>query len=266
MTTFDCQQVASDLPGPRFKGPVLHFARLTSTSDEARRRAAEGAAEGLMVLADTQTAGRGRRGRTWLDLGPRSLLVSLILRPELPASQWGLLVNATGVAVAEALRDFGCAAVTKWPNDVICGGRKVTGILLESCAPAYAILGLGINVLGLPDDLAPEVRHRATTVAAHTTRPVTRESLLVAILSRLEGLYSSLQQGRAEQIISRQQQLEATLGQPLTIETSQGTYTARGMRLAPCGGLVAGLADGTERVLTAGEVVKLRPGGTEGRS
>jgi BirA family biotin operon repressor/biotin-[acetyl-CoA-carboxylase] ligase len=239
---------------------------MTSTNDEARHRAEAGAAEGLVVCADTQTAGRGRRGRVWLDSGPRSLLTSVLLRPELAPSNWGLLVNAAGLAVAEALRELGCPAQTRWPNDVVCAGRKVAGILLESRAPEYAILGLGVNVLGQPEDLPAAVRELATTVAATARDPVSRENLLVAIMARLEELYDCLLAGQAEMVIARQQELETTLGQPVTIEATAGSYEAQAVRLAACGGLVVRPAGGPERVLTAGELVKLRPCETEGPS
>lgn len=260
---FDTQQVLKGLPGPRLRGPVVHAAQLASTNDEARRRAEAGAAEGLIICADTQTAGRGRRGRVWLDSGSNSLLVSVVLRPPWEPADWGLLVNAAGVAVAETLCEMGGEAKTRWPNDVVCAGRKVAGILLESRAPEYAILGIGVNVLGPPQDLPADICELATTVAAQARGPVGRESLLVAILARLEGLYEHLLNGQASAVVARQQVLESTLGHPVTIEATAGCYEAQAIRLAPCGGLVVRLAGGAERLLTAGELVRLRSCATE---
>ncbi|MDX1531042.1 MAG: biotin--[acetyl-CoA-carboxylase] ligase, partial [Rhodothermales bacterium] len=176
----------------RFGRPARGFRSLPSTNAEALTWAADGAAEGALVVAEAQTAGRGRLGRTWEAAPGRNLLVSLVLRPALPPERLGLVPLAAGLAVAEAVE----AAVPplcprlKWPNDLLLGGRKACGVLLEGRtggrAPSAVALGIGLNVnqTAFPDALA----ERATSLHLEAGRPVERAALLAALLERLEAL------------------------------------------------------------------------------
>lgn len=171
--------------GPRgiFGAPLESHASIGSTNDEAFRRAAEGAPEGLIVLAEEQTAGRGRQGRAWWDAPGSSLLFSALLRPRIPLPQFPLLALAMACAVAEAGEEAtGAPLAVKWPNDVLHAGRKLCGVLAESraagasraagstqaSAPASAepllVIGTGVNVNQLDDDFPPELRGRATSL------------------------------------------------------------------------------------------------------
>ncbi|TMJ75516.1 MAG: biotin--[acetyl-CoA-carboxylase] ligase, partial [Alphaproteobacteria bacterium] len=143
------------------EGFRLHrYETIGSTNDEARRLAREGAAEGTLVWADAQEAGRGRRGRPWLSpLG--NLYLSLVLRPDAPASRAPQLGFVTALALADALRllaGTGLALSFKWPNDVLAGRAKLAGILLESEMAAgggldFVIVGVGVNLASAPRDL-----------------------------------------------------------------------------------------------------------------
>jgi BirA family biotin operon repressor/biotin-[acetyl-CoA-carboxylase] ligase len=149
--------------------PVERHAVLSSTNDEIFRRAVEGAPEGLVVVADTQTAGRGRHGRTWQDASGRSLLFSVLLKPALPVPSWPLLALAMAASVAEI---GGEAARTtlgvKWPNDVVSGARKICGVLAESRggdgARGVLVIGTGVNVNQDLSDFPAELRGRATSL------------------------------------------------------------------------------------------------------
>src|SRR5690606_12415094 len=131
-----------------------------STNADALAWATEGAPDGALVTAEHQTAGRGRHGRTWTDAPGLSLLASLLLRPTLPPDRLGLLPLAAGLAAADAVESVtGLVPRLKWPNDVLLGGRKVGGLLLESRlgdGPATVVLGLGLNVgqADFPPELA----------------------------------------------------------------------------------------------------------------
>jgi len=151
------------MPLPPFFA-LQHFGEIDSTSDEARRRAAAGAAEGLVIWADRQSAGRGRQGRAWQS--PRgNLYCSLLLRPGKPPGEVAQLSFAAALAVCDALPGPG-APRCKWPNDVLIDGRKVAGILLESEAAgdnvAALIIGFGINLKSHPEGTATP----ATSLAA----------------------------------------------------------------------------------------------------
>lgn len=156
--------------------PRLHLRATGSTNDRARELAAQGAPHGALVTAAEQTAGRGRQGRVWTAPAGRALLCSLVLR-EFDA----LLSLAAGVAVAQTA---GSGAVIKWPNDVVLGGRKVAGILVEGRPQeGWAVLGIGVNVAVAPDDFPPELRDRAGTLGRS---PADVEPTLAALLAALE--------------------------------------------------------------------------------
>ncbi len=159
------------MTGAAFLGvPVEWHDALPSTNDEALRRAAEGAPEGLVVAARTQTAGRGRQGRLWRDVPGRSLLFSLLLRPDPPVASWPLWALAMAASVAEAGRAAtGAPLRVKWPNDVVCDGRKLCGVLAESRGagdgrPGPLVIGTGINVVQEEGDFPPELRGSATSL------------------------------------------------------------------------------------------------------
>lgn len=172
--------------------PVEYHRALASTNDEALRRAAEGAPEGLVVVADEQSAGRGRLGRTWWGAPGESLLFSLLLRPAIAGARYPLFGIAMAAAVAEAGSEAtGAALRVKWPNDVLHGERKLCGILAESRAGAEGspalVIGAGINVGQRLDEFPPEIQDRATSLrAAAVGRNVDRGALLGAILERFD--------------------------------------------------------------------------------
>ena len=146
---------------------LVAFERVGSTNDEAKRLAREGAAEGTLVWAQEQQAGRGRRGRRWAS-PPGNLYLSLILRPAEPAGRAAQLGFAAALAVGDLLPDR-AAIGFKWPNDVLLAGRKVAGILLESemdsgDALAFLVVGVGVNLAAAPGD----TEFPATSVAAAT--------------------------------------------------------------------------------------------------
>ena len=168
--------------------------------------ALQGAEEGMVVLTDSQTAGKGRQGRRWVDMAGYSALSSTILRPLFPTH---LLVMIAALAVVAAIADTcGIAATIKWPNDVLIGGRKVAGILIETShdhlGHLVAILGIGVNVNGRitqlieatsePQSETSRLAATATTLEEECGNEVSREAFLAYLLRRLEPQYLALQQ------------------------------------------------------------------------
>jgi len=254
MSGLDLDGVARELRGTRLRGPLIHRAQTASTNDDVRALAAAGAAEGTVVIAGEQTQGRGRHARPWFGHPDHSLLFSVLLRPALPAEHWPRLVNMAGVAVADACAiTGGCAVGTKWPNDLVIAGRKVGGILIEAQPPGFAIVGIGLNVLGDAADLPAELRATATSLAAHASGPVTRKALLAHVLNVLDEAYAALLDGHWGSLLARQREIETTLGQERTILTGTETLTGRVRDLSPEGGLVIETAAGL-RTVTVGEV------------
>jgi BirA family biotin operon repressor/biotin-[acetyl-CoA-carboxylase] ligase len=170
---------------------LVYCEELESTSSLAQRLAETGAEHGSVVLAGRQTAGRGRRGRTWLSLPGQQLYLSVILRPALGAERIFELTLVSVVALAEALEACGLAPEIKWPNDIEAGGRKLAGILCESALDGQAslkhvIVGVGTNVDAAAEEIPDELRGRATSVRAVTGRAGLTAFLAAMFLERLE--------------------------------------------------------------------------------
>ncbi|HKO21345.1 MAG TPA: biotin--[acetyl-CoA-carboxylase] ligase [Candidatus Eisenbacteria bacterium] len=175
----------------RFLGvPVERHASLGSTNDEALRRAMENAPEGVVVVADVQTAGRGRQGRAWNDVPGASLAFSVVLRPSLPLPRLPLLGLAMACSVAEAAEAVtGGKHSVKWPNDVLFEGRKVCGILAESRnsdGRPVLVIGTGVNVNHRTEDFPDEFRQRATSLRQAGGEYLNPELVLHAVLERFE--------------------------------------------------------------------------------
>jgi BirA family biotin operon repressor/biotin-[acetyl-CoA-carboxylase] ligase len=236
-------------PDPAAAPAIVRLGVVDSTQAVALALAEDGAADGTAVVADSQRAGRGRRGRVWRDEPGASLLVSILTRPVSAPGCWPLLSLMTAVAVARALhRAAGVEARLKWPNDVLLDGRKVAGILLESRQrPPLVVIGIGINVgqTGFP----PELADRAISLTQATGRAVDREGLLTAVLDEVERGRARLDGEGSAPLRRAWMARSATLGTWVTA----GAFRGRAVDLAEDGALV--LDDGRRRYrVTAGEL------------
>jgi BirA family biotin operon repressor/biotin-[acetyl-CoA-carboxylase] ligase len=261
---------------------VLYFASVTSTNDVAARLADRGAPDGTTVVAELQTAGRGRLGRTWYSPPGAGLYVSVVLRPEIgpgsisdpgigpgpipdvagPAtsgrdrSSLPLVTLAAGVALAEAVRRCTHLPVEiKWPNDLVVGRRKLAGILTEASGSGgidYLILGFGINLR--PAAYPPGLADRATSIEVELGRAVERGRLLAECLASLAAWNDALRAGKAERMLERWQSL-APSSRGARVEWAAQAGIASGVTegIDRDGGLLVRTDDRLERII-AGEV------------
>jgi BirA family biotin operon repressor/biotin-[acetyl-CoA-carboxylase] ligase len=245
----------------RLGQPCLYFPVLGSTNDVAAHLAQESGAEGTVVLADEQTAGRGRRGRTWFSPPGSGLYVSVVLQPARAsdgARATSLLTLAAGVALAEGvLAATGLPTALKWPNDLYVGRRKLAGILAESVGerPSHVVLGYGINLLrtALPAELAD----RATTLEVELGRPVDRALVFEETLASLARRYDDLVVGRFDAILDAWRRLApASVGSRVTWTTPAGPATGVTTGIDQDGALLVRTSGGVQR-LVGGEVVWL---------
>jgi BirA family transcriptional regulator, biotin operon repressor / biotin---[acetyl-CoA-carboxylase] ligase len=195
--------MAGDRPGI-FGRRVLWYAEVGSTNDVAAALADRGEPEGTVVVADAQSAGRGRHGRAWASPPGAGLYLSTVTRPA--AHAVGLLTIAAGVAIADGiLAATGLQPQLKWPNDIYMDRRKLAGILAEagtsSAGVQYVILGCGINLM--PAAYPPDVAARATSIEAELGRPIDRGLLLVQCLAALDLCYRDLQSQASASVIDR---------------------------------------------------------------
>lgn len=226
-----------------------------STNRIAWEWAEEGAPEGCLVVADQQTAGRGRVGRSWFSVPGGSLLLSVVLRPQLPGEYLGLVGIAAGVAVARALGQVGVGARLKWPNDVVLGGRKVAGVLAESRSGpgGFVILGVGINVAMPSEQIPPELRDEATSLAAEGAR-VNRVELLVAFLGHFGRLYVGTSIRKPEAVLENYRSLCDTLGRQVRVVLGDAELRGVAVDLTPQGALMLD----TGEVVWGGDVLLVR--------
>jgi BirA family transcriptional regulator, biotin operon repressor / biotin---[acetyl-CoA-carboxylase] ligase len=174
---------------PRLRGRLGHPYRFVESCPSTQRLLGNDDPEGAVAVADAQTEGRGRLGRRWLAPPGTSLLVSILLRPEVDPARLPELSLVAGRACAEAVAEVtGLEPEVKFPNDVLLGGRKVAGILAEA-SEGRVVLGVGVNVTQQPGELPPDARTPATSLAIETGGAIDRGELLVALLERLERHY-----------------------------------------------------------------------------
>lgn len=162
---------------------VLLKESVGSSNDEARILAEQGAAHGLIVLAENQSAGRGRRGAAWLSEAGKALTFTVIIRPSASKEKWCRLALATGLAIADTMNHFGAHAKVKWPNDVWVDDRKIAGVLTETGAD-FAIIGIGLNVL--TECFADDLGKSATSLLLATGRSYERAKVLAALIKCLD--------------------------------------------------------------------------------
>ena len=238
----------------RFVGQrVIYYPSLTSTMGVARREAQQGAAEGTVIIADEQTAGRGRRGRVWLS--PRgSIALSVILYPSL--SHLPSLIMLASLAVVHSIESVtGLKSQIKWPNDVLVNGRKVCGILIESDvqgnAVNYAIIGIGINAnLRLAD--FPEILPIAASLSDEMGRDVSRLSIIRCLLVETERVYLALSAGGS--IYEEWRDSLVTLGRRVCVKTGEAIYEGVAESVARDGSLLLRGPDGSLTRIVAGDV------------
>jgi BirA family biotin operon repressor/biotin-[acetyl-CoA-carboxylase] ligase len=176
---------------PLLRGRFGHVYRYTEITTSTQRMLAEDEAEGAIAVAEEQTEGRGRLGRTWTAPAGTSVLVSVLLRPALEAAKLPELSLVAGGAVAKAIVEVtGIEPTVKFPNDVLVGGRKVAGILAES-SEGRVVLGIGVNVNQTPEQLPADAQAEPTSLRLELAEPVSRAQLLAAILFRLERAYDA---------------------------------------------------------------------------
>ena len=254
-------ELAAALRGRLVGRTVVCLDTVDSTNSEVKRRAAGGAPEGLAVLSDEQTAGRGRRGNAFQSLKGKGLFCSVLLRPQVPLEALSQLTAWTAVAVCRAIE--ACCGLTcgiKWTNDIILNGKKLCGILTElefeaeSAAAVAVVLGVGINVGQTEADFGPDLAPTAVSLTQALGRPVRRAELAVHLLAALDEMYAAFPQGKAAYLAEYRRRC-VTTGREVALVGADGSRTpAFAQGVDDNFSLVCRLPGGTERTVTAGEV------------
>ena len=202
---------------------IHYFDEIDSTQEAARELAASGADQGTLVIAERQTAGRGRMGRTWHSPSGVNLYTTIILRPPIPLADVPRMSLVAGVAAAEALeREAPGIVALKWPNDVWLRGRKTGGIIAEAVSDSHqqlscVLLGIGININLTADEIPPELRDKATSLRVATGHACDRIAIADSLFSLLDSRYMETLNGGFESVCAAWERYSALTGKRVSI-------------------------------------------------
>lgn len=234
---------------------------IDSTNTRALELAADGAPHGLVVAARQQTAGRGRQGKTWVSPLDAGLYISFLLRPQVELTQIPLISLATGAAVARALRSAcGIQVGLKWVNDIVYDGKKLGGILAEMPNRNTLVVGIGINLRDLHEQMPDELKGRSVSVEEIVGSPVSANQVAANLMLELEHAYSLLEAGEKTQIVELWKVHAVTLGKVIRAHVGNEVIEGLAKDIAVDGSLILETLAGDRR-LHAGEIsIRLKDG------
>lgn len=251
-------KLAEELHTKHLGKSIIFSSAVGSTNDLAKELAILGAQDGTVVIAETQTHGRGRLNRKWVS--PRGgLWLSLVLRPKLKPAEASRLVFVCGLAVAETLHQlYDLRVETKWPNDVLANGKKVCGILAEMNTKGeklnYVILGIGINANFKVEILPEQLLENATSLKTELRTRISLEQLLKTLLEKLENAYALLMNQGFDPILKEWKKYASFLGSQVEVTTTTEKWKGTAFDVDNDGSLMLKLRDETTRRVMAGDI------------
>ncbi len=241
---------------------IYCYDMVESTNTEALSLARDDAVEGTIILAEAQSKGRGRQGRSWISPPSTGLYLSVILRPQTLPELRPRLSLVAAVAAASAIDQIGVRPGLKWPNDIMIGHRKVGGILTEACFdkkdPGFVIVGVGINVNTDPTDFSASTRDLATSLSLHTGKVISRLALLKELLYQLENWYELFRKDSFGGILKAWHEYETFLGSSVEVRFGDSTLLGIAEDLDSDGALLVRDRDGHVHRVVAGDIVRCR--------
>lgn len=235
------------------------LSEVDSTNDRLKQLAAQGAPHGTVLIADRQTGGHGRRGRTFLSPPGMGIYLSILLRPDCAPGELMHLTCATAISMCNAVeRAVGFRPSIKWTNDLVHGRKKLGGILTElGLTPQgkvdFAIIGIGINCCQQEDDFAPEIREIAGSLAMASGRTVDRAKVAAAMMDALEEMDESLLSGK-DGLLAQYRRDCITIGKEISLLRGDQVRHGRALDVDDNGALVVAFADGSVEAVNSGEV------------
>ena len=252
-------EIISRLPASySWRGNIHYFESIDSTNTEAKRMAAEGAPHGTVLIADSQTGGRGRMGRSFHSPAGCGIYMSMIIRPECPAQNLLHLTCAAAVAASDGIEDAtGLRPDIKWTNDLVVGRKKVGGILTElsldaSGNVAYAIIGIGINCNQSAGDFPSDIADIAASLHLRTGQQIDRAAVISGILVALQNMWEDLE--NVQSILLRYRQNCITIGQEISLVRGDEIRHGQALDVDESGALVVRFDDGQVQPVQSGEV------------
>ncbi|MGV8073331.1 MAG: biotin--[acetyl-CoA-carboxylase] ligase [Syntrophobacteraceae bacterium] len=239
-----------------------HFDVLPSTNDHAFRLAASGTPNGTVVVAETQTKGRGRLQREWFSTPSRGIYMSVVLTVPLPIRNAPSATQVAALALTKVIRNlYGLNAAIKWPNDILIHNKKIAGILAEMQADQdqvkFLVIGIGINVNQSPSELAGPFRYPATSLAAEIGGFVNRQELLLNFLRQFESEYDLFLSRDFTAVLPELEAASAVIGKTVTIHSERGEFCGKALGFTPEGALRLSTEDKDEIVIWVGDVTRV---------
>jgi len=230
-----------------------------STNELAKEMAQKDAREGTVIIAEEQTGGKGRMGRSWYSPDGKGLWFSVILRPPISPSDASKLTLVASVAVAKTIRDYtGLAAGIKWPNDILLNNRKVAGILTEMSAEIdkvnYLVIGIGINVNIDEKSIIPELRDTMISLSENKGAHIDRVGLFAGVLNNLDFFYGEFIKGKFESILNVWKELSVTLNRWVTVTSISSRDEGIAFDIDDDGVLLLMKKDGSMKRVLSGDV------------
>ena len=258
----DITDVRARLSAKRLGTRFHYFTELDSTNTWARELAESGAAEGEIVIAESQTQGRGRLGRRWESPPLSNLYLSIVLRPGLPPKHAPQITLAAAVALVETVGSFlPRPPVIKWPNDILVDGKKLAGILTEAACDTervkYVILGIGLNVNYRAEAMPETLYRRATSMADGAGENLSRETVLVRLIHDLDRCYGELEESGFAALRPRWEVHFGLRGRRVKVELGDQTIIGRAQGIDHEGALIVETDDEQRRSIIAGDVIPL---------
>lgn len=250
------QTLPGDFP---WQNQIHWFDSIDSTNTRAKEMALNGASHGTVLIADRQTGGRGRMGRSFLSPGGVGIYMSVLLRPRCRPEELMHLTCAAAVAMCDAVEQAaGFRPGIKWTNDLVSGGKKLAGILTElgldaSGQVAYAVVGIGINCCQQPEDFAPEIRDMAGSLSMIAGKPVSRSALASAMLEALAQMDRQLLTGKA-QMMTQYRKDCITVGREISLVRGDEIRHGLAVDVDEEGALLVQFPDGHKEAVNSGEV------------
>jgi BirA family transcriptional regulator, biotin operon repressor / biotin---[acetyl-CoA-carboxylase] ligase len=242
---------------------LLFFDSVSSTNSLAMELASQGCVEGTIVIADSQTTGKGRLGRSWISPPAKNLYMSIVLRPEISPRDATALTLLSAVACASAIRRNSSIALSiKWPNDLIIGRRKIGGILTEIKADIdrinYAVVGIGINVNMSAEEMPDDIKDLATSLMIERKEGISRTELAADVIMEFDRWYGLLMTEGKKVIIDEWLAMSSTIGKLVHVATGDRSFEGVAEGIDDEGLLIVKQDDGTYRKVSAGDVTMVR--------
>ncbi|MDP3065372.1 MAG: biotin--[acetyl-CoA-carboxylase] ligase [Methanobacteriaceae archaeon] len=243
---------------------IHYFPEVDSTNEVAKKLAEEGAVEGTLIIAESQSRGRGRHGKRWLS-PEGGVWMTIILRPDIPPVKAPHLTLLTGVAVAQTLKnEFQLDVGIKWPNDILIGDKKVCGILTEAVADQgelnYVVVGIGIDLNVDLELFPPKLREGATSLQFELEKEVYGVELVQIFLKNFEDIYEKFKEDKFPEILSQWRQLSKTIGKNVEVHKRGRVVHGEAVGITKDGFLILELKDGTLRKVLSGECIHRETG------